>query len=68
MGLFGCVAVPATARAGQETYGLVAWLMGLSFLAWLTGLTGLVKAFAHRRWVLRVLAGTPADPPATVDG
>ena len=48
-GLFACLAVPANARAGVETYGLVAWLMGLGFLAWLTGLTGLVKAFAHRR-------------------
>ncbi|MFF2730117.1 hypothetical protein ACFVS9_19750 [Streptomyces sp. NPDC058008] len=67
-GLFGCVAVPATARAGQETYGLVTWLMGLGFLAWLTGLTGLVKAFAHRRWVLRVLAGAPAAPRVAAEG
>ncbi|MFJ8749782.1 hypothetical protein ACIREO_10665 [Streptomyces sp. NPDC102441] len=66
-GLFGCVAVPGAARAGQETYGLVAWLMGLGFLAWLTGLTGLVKAFAHRRWVLRVLGVTPPEPLITVD-
>ncbi|MEU5167323.1 hypothetical protein [Streptomyces mutomycini] len=67
-GLFGCVAVPATARAGQETYGLVAWLMGLGLIAWLAGLTGLVKAFAHRRWVLRVLVGAPEDPPVTAGG
>ncbi|MFD6277967.1 hypothetical protein ACFWFI_20715 [Streptomyces sp. NPDC060209] len=67
-GLFACVGVPGTARAGQETYGLVAWLMGLGFLAWLTGLTGIVKAFAHRRWVLRVLVGAPTGPPVTVDG
>ncbi|MEV3928871.1 MULTISPECIES: hypothetical protein [unclassified Streptomyces] len=66
-GLFGCVAVPATARAGEETYAMVAWLMGLGFLAWLTGLNGLVKAFAHRRWVLRVLVGPRAEPPVTVD-
>ncbi|WP_405665022.1 hypothetical protein OG379_23630 [Streptomyces sp. NBC_01166] len=66
-GLFGCVAVPATARAGEETYGLVAWLMGLGFLAWLTGLTGLVKAFAHRRWVLRMPAGAPAEPLVAAD-
>ncbi|MGW0782045.1 hypothetical protein [Streptomyces sp. NPDC002913] len=66
-GLFGCVVVPATARAGQETYGLVAWLVGLGFLGWLTGLTGLVKAFAHRRWVLRVLVGGQA-PPAGAGG
>src|SRR6478752_6891223 len=54
VGLFTCVVVPATARAGEETYGLVALFMGLGFLAWLTGLTGLVKAFAHRRWVITV--------------
>ncbi|WP_424921372.1 hypothetical protein [Streptomyces sp. wa1] len=68
VGLFACVVVPATARAGEETYGLVTLLMGLGFLAWLTGLTGLVKAFAHRRWVLRVLVGVPADPLITVEG
>ncbi|MFD5876087.1 hypothetical protein [Streptomyces sp. NPDC060322] len=67
-GLLGCVVVPATARAGQETYGTVAWLMGLGFLAWLAGLTGLVKAFAHRRWVLRVLVGTKAEQPVTAGG
>ncbi|MFJ9057625.1 hypothetical protein [Streptomyces sp. NPDC102409] len=67
-GLLGCVVVPATARAGQETYGTVAWLMGLGLLAWLTGLTGLVKAFAHRRWVLRVLVGARTEQPATGGG
>ncbi|MFF5895186.1 hypothetical protein ACFY8O_04565 [Streptomyces argenteolus] len=68
-GLFGCVVVPATARAGEETYGLVAWLVGLGFIAWLTGLTGLVKAYAHRRWVLRVLLRRPAGEPLFgVDG
>ncbi|MEK8144548.1 hypothetical protein NKH18_31150 [Streptomyces sp. M10(2022)] len=33
------------------------FLMGLGLIAWLTGLIGLIKAFAHRRWVLRVLVG-----------
>lgn len=42
--------------------------MGLGFLAWLTGLTGLVKAFAHRRWVLRVLAGVEPEPLIRVGG
>ncbi|MFE3514909.1 hypothetical protein [Streptomyces sp. NPDC059166] len=67
VGLFLCVAVPAKARAGEDTYAQVAWLMGIGFLAWLTGLTGLVKAFAHRRWVVRVLAGVPARPLLSVD-
>ena len=57
------MAVPGAARAGEETYGLVVWLMGLGFLAWLAGLTGLVKAFAHRRWALRVLVGCPPSVP-----
>jgi hypothetical protein len=55
-GLFVCVVVPATARAGHETYGLVAWLMGLGIIAWVTGLLGLRRAYAHRRWVLRTQA------------
>ncbi|MER5893717.1 hypothetical protein [Streptomyces sp. NPDC001876] len=68
VGLYTCVIVPATARAGQETYGTVAFLMGLGLVAWLTGLIGVVKAFAHRRWVVRVLMGAPAEPPVRVDG
>jgi hypothetical protein len=63
VGLYTCVVVPASARAGEETYGLVAFLMGLGLIAWLTGLIGLVKAFAHRRWVLRVLVGAPPTTP-----
>ncbi|MFD3739252.1 MULTISPECIES: hypothetical protein [unclassified Streptomyces] len=31
-------------------------------IAWLTGLIGAVKALAHRRWVLRVLAAPAATP------
>ncbi|MEV6259783.1 hypothetical protein AB0M42_03290 [Streptomyces sp. NPDC051784] len=68
VGLFLCFAVPAKARAGEDTYAEVTWLMGLGFLAWLTGLTGLVKARAHRRWVVRVLSGAPARPLLSVDG
>lgn len=68
VGLYTCVIVPATARAGQETYGMVAFLMGLGLVAWLTGLIGVVKAFAHRRWVVGVLMGAPAEPPVRVDG
>lgn len=68
VGLYTCVIVPATARPGEETYGMVAFLMGLGLVAWLAGLIGVVKAFAHRRWVVRVLRGAPADPPVQVDG
>lgn len=67
VGLYICVIVPATARAGQETYGMVAFLMGLGLVAWLAGLIGLVKAFAHRRWVVRVLIGAQAEPLIRVD-
>ncbi|GAA2971039.1 MULTISPECIES: hypothetical protein [Streptomyces] len=55
VGLFVCVSVPATARPGEDTYGKVALWMGLGLIAWLTGLIGLVKAFTHRRWVLRTV-------------
>ncbi|MFJ7325663.1 hypothetical protein ACIQVN_05330 [Streptomyces cyaneofuscatus] len=62
-GLALCVIVPASARPGDDTYGVVALIMGLGMVAWLTGLIGAVKAVAHRRWVLRVLA-VPAATPA----
>lgn len=65
-GLALCVIGPASARPGRETYGLVALMMGLGMVAWLTALTGTVTALAHRRWVVGVLrrpAGrvSPAD-------
>ncbi|MFD3652674.1 hypothetical protein [Streptomyces sp. NPDC058620] len=63
LGLYTCVVVPAGAEAGEETYGEVALLMGLGLICWLTGLIGVVKAFAHRRWVLRVIVGTPVEAP-----
>ncbi|MCM2412284.1 MULTISPECIES: hypothetical protein [unclassified Streptomyces] len=58
-GLYACVAVPAGAVRGDDTYGLVALVMGLGFIGWLIGLSGITKALLHRRWVLRVLIGTP---------
>ncbi|WP_405502907.1 hypothetical protein [Streptomyces anulatus] len=67
-GLALCVIGPASARPGDDTYGMVALIMGLGMVAWLTGLIGAVKALAHRRWVLRVLtAPAPLDAPAALD-
>ncbi|MGC4926606.1 hypothetical protein [Streptomyces sp. DT117] len=63
VGLALCVICPATARPGDDTYATVALNMGLGMVAWLTGLIGVAKALAHRRWVLRVLA-VPAATPA----
>ncbi|MCX4770430.1 MULTISPECIES: hypothetical protein [unclassified Streptomyces] len=60
LGLYACVAVPAGAVRGEDTYGLMALVMGLGFIGWLIGLTGVTKALLHRRWVLRVLIGAPA--------
>ncbi|MFH9366340.1 hypothetical protein ACH4K8_11765 [Streptomyces anulatus] len=62
-GLALCVIGPASARPGDDTYGMVALIMGLGMVAWLTGLIGAVKALAHRRWVLRALTA-PAPPAA----
>ncbi len=56
-GLALCVIGPASARPGRETYGLVALVMGVGMVAWLTALVGGVTALAHRRWVVRVLMG-----------
>ncbi|MEU9623361.1 hypothetical protein [Streptomyces sp. NPDC048155] len=62
-GLYACIAVPATAEAAQESFGLVALIMGLGMTGWIVGLIGITKAFAHRRWVLRVLIGARAPEP-----
>ncbi|MGW1227479.1 hypothetical protein [Streptomyces sp. NPDC001478] len=64
LGLYACVVVPAGAVRGQDTYGLMALIMGLGLLCWLIGLIGVTKAFWHRRWVLSLLAGAPAAPRA----
>lgn len=59
-GLYACIAVPAGAVRGQDTYGLMALVMGLGLIGWLIGLIGVTKALLHRRWVMRVLIGAPA--------
>ncbi|MFJ6804812.1 hypothetical protein ACIQRK_02010 [Streptomyces anulatus] len=67
-GLALCVIGPASARPGDDSYGMVALIMGLGMVAWLAGLIGAVKALAHRRWVLRVLtAPAPPAAPAAAD-
>lgn len=66
-GLALCVIGPASARPGRETYGLVALVMGVGMVAWLTALTGAVTALAHRRWVVGVLMG-PAGRVSPADG
>ncbi|MFB6816074.1 hypothetical protein ACFCV8_16200 [Streptomyces sp. NPDC056347] len=63
VGLGTCFAVPANAAPDGYGWSLVVLAMGLGLIAWLVGLIGLVKAFAHRRWVLRVLAGASAPAP-----
>lgn len=64
-GLALCLIGPASARPGRDTYGLVALVMGVGMVAWLTALIGAVTALAHRRWVLGVLMGNGAvRPPA----
>ncbi|WP_406501198.1 hypothetical protein OHA04_16180 [Streptomyces sp. NBC_01590] len=62
-GLYACFAVPASGVLNGGAYGLAVLVMGLGLTGWIIGLIGLVKAFAHRRWVLRVLAGVPAPEP-----
>ncbi|GHB22125.1 hypothetical protein GCM10010331_05410 [Streptomyces xanthochromogenes] len=54
-GLAVCLVLPATAAPGRDTYALVVYGMGLGLICWLTGLVGVVKAAAHRRWVQRSL-------------
>ncbi|MGY5001162.1 hypothetical protein [Streptomyces griseus] len=61
VGLALCVIGPASARPGRDTYGLVALVVGVGMVAWLTALIGAVTALAHRRWVVGVLMGTGAE-------
>ncbi|MEU6013168.1 hypothetical protein ABZ826_03650 [Streptomyces sp. NPDC047515] len=63
LGLYTCIAVPATDETVRGGFGLAALVMGLGMTCWLVGLIGVTKAFAHRRWVLRVLVGAPAPEP-----
>ncbi|MBW5253236.1 hypothetical protein JGS39_30420 [Streptomyces sp. P01-B04] len=62
-GLYACFVVPAGAVRGDDTYGLMALIMGLGFIGWIIGLIGITKAFWHRRWVLRTLLGAAAPEP-----
>ncbi|MCX5385093.1 hypothetical protein [Streptomyces sp. NBC_00083] len=55
-GLAVCLVLPATAAPGHDTYALVVYGMGLGLICWLTGLAGVAKAAAYRRWVQRSLA------------
>lgn len=68
VGLYTCVVVPAGAVRGRDTYGLMALIMGLGLICWLVGLIGVIKAFWHRRWVLRVLIGASAPEPLISSG
>ncbi|WP_406453784.1 hypothetical protein OG782_22895 [Streptomyces sp. NBC_00876] len=65
-GLYACVAVPAGAVRGEDTYGLMALIMGLGLISWLIGLIGITKAFWHRRWVLGLLRGATVPVPPLI--
>ncbi|WP_411101325.1 hypothetical protein [Streptomyces sp. cmx-4-9] len=52
-GLWVTFGVAVSARPGQETYGEVAYCMGLGMILWITGLLGLGKAGVHYRWAVR---------------
>ncbi|WCD88142.1 hypothetical protein KPP03845_104547 [Streptomyces xanthophaeus] len=58
-GLWLTFGVAGSARPGQDTYGEVAYCMGLGMILWITGLLGLGKAGAHYRWAVRAF-GSPA--------
>ncbi|MFJ3925715.1 hypothetical protein [Streptomyces sp. NPDC090022] len=55
LGLWVTFGTAATARPGSDTYGEVAYHMGLGMILWITGLLGVGKAAAHYRWALRAL-------------
>ncbi|WP_449483632.1 hypothetical protein [Streptomyces avidinii] len=61
-GLWVTFASAATARPGDDTYGEVAYTVGLGMILWITGLLGAGKAGAHYRWALRAFGGGSAAP------
>ncbi|WP_374986243.1 hypothetical protein [Streptomyces fradiae] len=66
-GLWICLAVPAGARPGEDSYAGVVYGMGAGLLLWLSGLAGAAKAVAHYRLAVRFLS--PARPaPASPGG
>ncbi|MET9603825.1 hypothetical protein ABZZ17_02025 [Streptomyces sp. NPDC006512] len=59
------VAFAAAAGAGPgDTYGEVAYFMGVGMILWITGLLGLAKAGVHQRWVARSFRPVPGAAPA----
>ncbi|NUK08556.1 hypothetical protein HRW18_11160 [Streptomyces lunaelactis] len=63
-GLWLSFAVPAGAKAGEDTVPEVMMLMGLGFIMWLTGLFGAAKAVSHYRWAVRLVAARSAAATA----
>ncbi|MET9695709.1 hypothetical protein ABZY31_02140 [Streptomyces sp. NPDC006529] len=59
LGLWVTFGSAVGARPGADTYGEVAYLMGLGMILWITGLLGAGKAAAHYRWALRAFRPVP---------
>ncbi|WP_251053993.1 hypothetical protein [Streptomyces sp. ISL-66] len=57
LGLWVTLGSAASAVPGDDTYGEVAYTMGLGMILWITGLLGAGKAGAHYRWALRAFGG-----------
>ncbi|MGW5396042.1 hypothetical protein [Streptomyces sp. NPDC003952] len=62
LGLWVTFGSAASARPGDDTYGEVAYTMGLGMILWITALLGLGKAGAHYRWAIRVFGGAGRGP------
>ncbi|MEV8530292.1 hypothetical protein [Streptomyces sp. NPDC051211] len=56
-GLWVSFGSAASARPDGDTYGEVAYYIGLGMILWITGLLGAGKAAAHYRWALRAFTG-----------
>ncbi|WP_406061309.1 hypothetical protein OG462_26510 [Streptomyces sp. NBC_01077] len=59
LGLWMGFAVPLGVSR-DDGYGLVAYGMGVALILWITGLTGLVKAFGHYRLAVRLTGRRPS--------
>jgi hypothetical protein len=64
VGLWIAFAVPAGARAGEDTYAGVAYAVGAGTILWIAALIGGGRAVRHFRWALRlaVLPRAPVRP------
>ncbi|MEU8541729.1 hypothetical protein AB0C52_17385 [Streptomyces sp. NPDC048717] len=67
-GLWVAYAVPLNTTRDSGGYPLVVYGMGAALILWVTGLTGLAKAFGYYRMAIRPTGSAGGPGPAPVSG